>query len=350
MATFPAPITRIGGGGYFTDVDAWGRTVASNLPPTHVLHHELEQLNQQVEVLQSDKDDLIDANGTLKRKIGELRTRLRTEMPADIHPSHTSLYQKIDSAISTADANLLRAILREVCRESEKAATIAASILPSPPAVEDRSNTTRAPSSTRTTSSRRTSVRFQDPPVSTNSDRTTSTRRSSVRFQDAPVPVDADRTADDAEEHARQRRRGRAADAEKHTGNQDAFSTPRRAKRRAEDVEEEEQGSRKRRSTAPLTCAACKREYNPDENEKGHCKRHPGYKKVDPSLDGFWCDWDERVHGRCEAYIDDPKYAEGFVWSCCGEFADVKRCPASKHLTNDELKAKRSRIIRPFAN
>lgn len=266
-----------------------------------------------------------------------MRTRLRTEASADVRPTHSSLYQRIDSAISTADANILRAILREVCRESEKAASIAASILPSPPSpVSERSTATRASSTARTTSTRRSSVRFQEPPISASAHHPTSIRRASLKIQDPPVPASVNRSAAIMKEHEREMRRRKAklADAERQGEDEevsyDAYTTPRRAKRRAEDPVEEP-SSRKRRSTAPLTCTNCNKEYNPSENVRGTCRRHSGYREVDSSWDHVWCDWDEYVHGQREGYIDDPEYAEGFVWSCCGEYSNVKRCTGSKH-------------------
>lgn len=279
MASYPIPITRIEGGGYVTDVDAWGRTIASNLPPTHIIHRELEGLKQQAEEHASDNQILRETIHEYKRKVGELRAKLRTEATADIRPTHASLYQRVDSAISTADANILRAILREVCRESEKAANIAASILPSPRSpVSERSTATRgSTSTTRTTSTRRTSVRFQEPPVPVSGFRPTTTRRASSRVQDLPVPANADLSAGTAKEHDRGMRKRREKVTDELSGDyfDPGYTTPRRPKRRAED-EVEEPSSRKRRSTVPLTCATCKKEYNPTENERGGCKRHSG--------------------------------------------------------------------------
>ncbi|KUJ21422.1 uncharacterized protein LY89DRAFT_730202 [Mollisia scopiformis] len=329
----PVPINRIRGGGYVTDVDPWGRTVATNLPPTHVLHFELERLNQKIKTLESEKAEILETTVDLKRKVGELRTRLRTEVPADTRPTNTSLYQRIDTAISTADANILRAILREVCRESEKAANIAASILPSAISpVEERSNLSKA-SSTRTTSTRRTSVRFQEPPTSASSDLPKTTRRTSARYQ-PEAPFHPERTTDDAEtnEYTRRRRKEKAAESGRHADVvASEFTTPRRSKRRADEAEEDVLGSRKRRLTAPLLCTNCNKEYNASENTRGVCRKHSGHKEVDPNRDHVWCDWDDYVHGRPESYINNPEYAEGFVWSCCGEYSNVKRCTTSKH-------------------
>lgn len=276
-------VTRIGGGGYFTDVDPWGRTIASNLPPTHVLHHELERLNHNVQTLEKerikelenvmrlevDKEELLENTKLLKSKVLELRTKLRTEVPAK-NSNHTTLYQIIDTAISTADANILRAVLREVCRESEKAATIAASILS--PAAEP-SKTPKAPSttSTGTTSTRRTSVRFQEPPISSTSHAPSSTRRTSARFQKTTS------AEYNGEEHIRRKKREHTSGTERHSETPKAeFTTPRRSKRRAAEDEAEELGSRKRRSTAPLICTNCNKEYNASENMRGVCRKHSG--------------------------------------------------------------------------
>jgi hypothetical protein len=61
---------------------------------------------------------------------------------------------------------------------------------------------------------------------------------------------------------------------------------------------------------------------------------------------GIWANYDEERHGRYEEHIDDPFYAEGFVWSCCKEFSDVKTCSASKHSMNEDTASKRSRVRR----
>ena len=36
-----------------------------------------------------------------------------------------------------------------------------------------------------------------------------------------------------------------------------------------------------------------------------------GYKTLD-GASGFWADHDERCDGRCESFIDDPDYVDGF--------------------------------------
>jgi hypothetical protein len=54
----------------------------------------------------------------------------------------------------------------------------------------------------------------------------------------------------------------------------------------------------------------------------------------------MWCDWDEECHGYCASFIDDPEYADGFAWTCCGEAGDEMTCSGSKH----EGGGKRTRI------
>ena len=50
-----------------------------------------------------------------------------------------------------------------------------------------------------------------------------------------------------------------------------------------------------------------------------------GYKTLDGMSD-FWADHDERCHGRCSSFIDDPDYVDGFMWSCCERAMNERGC------------------------
>jgi hypothetical protein len=55
-----------------------------------------------------------------------------------------------------------------------------------------------------------------------------------------------------------------------------------------------------------------------------------GRKEVDNASD-FWDDHDEDCHGDMESFADDESYAEGFVWTCCGEYGEAEGCHSTAH-------------------
>ncbi|KAK5739401.1 hypothetical protein LTR17_005306 [Elasticomyces elasticus] len=52
---------------------------------------------------------------------------------------------------------------------------------------------------------------------------------------------------------------------------------------------------------------------------------HTGQKEVDYNSD-IWADHDDRCHGYPEALVNDPDYAWGMKWSCCGQSGDGVEC------------------------
>ncbi|KAK5738027.1 hypothetical protein LTR17_006270 [Elasticomyces elasticus] len=59
-----------------------------------------------------------------------------------------------------------------------------------------------------------------------------------------------------------------------------------------------------------------------DASARAH---HPGEKEVDYDSD-IWADHDDRCHGYPEALVNDPDYAWGMKWSCCGRSGDEGAC------------------------
>ncbi|KIX95381.1 uncharacterized protein Z520_08898 [Fonsecaea multimorphosa CBS 102226] len=88
----------------------------------------------------------------------------------------------------------------------------------------------------------------------------------------------------------------------------------------------------KRLRKAYEMCSQCAEEYEVEENEmsRGLCVYHPGVKEVDDDAD-TWADHDDDCHGPPDAYIDDPSYQDGFVWSCCDGEGDAEGCERTRH-------------------
>ncbi|KIW31559.1 uncharacterized protein PV07_03196 [Cladophialophora immunda] len=88
----------------------------------------------------------------------------------------------------------------------------------------------------------------------------------------------------------------------------------------------------KRLRKAYEMCSQCGTEYEVEENErvKGLCVYHPGEKELDFESD-FWADHDPNCHGDPDSFIDDPDYAEGFLWSCCDEEGGAEGCERTRH-------------------
>ncbi|KAK4951950.1 hypothetical protein LTR10_009870 [Elasticomyces elasticus] len=59
-----------------------------------------------------------------------------------------------------------------------------------------------------------------------------------------------------------------------------------------------------------------------DASARAH---HTGEKEVDYDSE-IWADHDDRCHGYPEALLNDPDYAWGMKWSCCGRSGDEEVC------------------------
>ncbi|KIW67502.1 hypothetical protein PV04_06746 [Phialophora macrospora] len=91
----------------------------------------------------------------------------------------------------------------------------------------------------------------------------------------------------------------------------------------------------KRHRKAYEMCSQCHVEYDVKENAvrgKAHglCKYHPGEKELQSDAD-FWGDYDEGCYGDMESLIDEPDFADGFVWTCCEMVGSAPPCRTTKH-------------------
>jgi hypothetical protein len=41
--------------------------------------------------------------------------------------------------------------------------------------------------------------------------------------------------------------------------------------------------------------------------------------------------------GPSESTVDDPDYAEGYAWDCCGQLGDEQGCKSTKHRAKSNL-------------
>jgi hypothetical protein len=55
-----------------------------------------------------------------------------------------------------------------------------------------------------------------------------------------------------------------------------------------------------------------------------------GEKELESDAD-FWADHDENCHGEMDSLIDDPDFADGFVWTCCEMQGSAPPCRTTKH-------------------
>jgi hypothetical protein len=95
-------------------------------------------------------------------------------------------------------------------------------------------------------------------------------------------------------------------------------------------------------------CEHCEEEFDVTTNERGDCLWHPGMpffpllsqvtkakyslgaKEVDDES-SMWDDHDPDCHGDPSYFVDDPNYAEGFMWDCCEKSGDDEGCKSTKH-------------------
>ncbi|KAF2668323.1 hypothetical protein BT63DRAFT_425645 [Microthyrium microscopicum] len=77
-------------------------------------------------------------------------------------------------------------------------------------------------------------------------------------------------------------------------------------------------------------CKNCNEEFDHENNSRNSCLRHEDMKVVDTDS-SVWADHDEACHGNYEHFIDDPVYADGFMWECCDRPSTSKGCKVSQH-------------------
>ncbi|KAK4897531.1 hypothetical protein LTR27_004675 [Elasticomyces elasticus] len=70
---------------------------------------------------------------------------------------------------------------------------------------------------------------------------------------------------------------------------------------------------------------------------------HTGEKEVDYDSD-VWADHNDRCHGYPEALVNDPDYAWGMKWSCCGRSGDEDGCSSGGARPKVAV-AKRARVV-----
>ena len=54
----------------------------------------------------------------------------------------------------------------------------------------------------------------------------------------------------------------------------------------------------------------------------------------------IWEDYNEDRWGRLDELVDDPDYAEGFMWTCCNELTTVGACKESWHELQESNRAR----------
>ncbi|KAL2073922.1 hypothetical protein VTL71DRAFT_11248 [Oculimacula yallundae] len=77
-------------------------------------------------------------------------------------------------------------------------------------------------------------------------------------------------------------------------------------------------------------CENCKKEFDVSDNDTRDCHWHTGMREVYDD-DDFWADHDPNCHGNPEDFDEDPDFADGFRWSCCGTPGDNEGCKTTRH-------------------
>ncbi|CAF9925117.1 MAG: hypothetical protein HETSPECPRED_005749 [Heterodermia speciosa] len=90
------------------------------------------------------------------------------------------------------------------------------------------------------------------------------------------------------------------------------------------------------------TCENCKEEFDVETNDGVSCIWHPEGKEADYDAD-IWVDHDEDCHGRIDGFDDDPNYAEGFRYECCGRSGDNEGCKLGTHVEEENVYKKMRR-------
>ncbi|KAL3420529.1 hypothetical protein PVAG01_06974 [Phlyctema vagabunda] len=151
-------------------------------------------------------------------------------------------------------------------------------------------------------------------PSSTQQHGTSSTRGTTCQRQDNP-PITPSKLKDVP-----------ASTPEPSTSARPIFETPKKTFNEAH-------GSKSKEEPAGSTCQFCYEDFDSTKTNAGTCKYyHPGNKEVDyEDLDDFWIDYSERVYGEMVDQVNNPKYAKGFLWDCCGKRGDAEACEAGVH-------------------
>ncbi|KAI9858505.1 MAG: hypothetical protein M1813_006446 [Trichoglossum hirsutum] len=78
-------------------------------------------------------------------------------------------------------------------------------------------------------------------------------------------------------------------------------------------------------------CENCEKEFDVTTNYRGAWE-----KDVDDNPE-FWAYHLVNGSGPCEARANDPDFAEGYAWDCCGEPGDGEGCKSTKHRAKSNL-------------
>ncbi|KAK4993777.1 hypothetical protein LTR66_005899 [Elasticomyces elasticus] len=103
-------------------------------------------------------------------------------------------------------------------------------------------------------------------------------------------------------------------------------------------------------------CRNCKEEYDALNNDDGDRVYHPGTlvsilpphsqeKTLDHESE-TWADSDEMYHGDFDAlnvYMDDPQFADGFIFECCDQSGDADGCKSGRHVPQRTRRAVKAR-------
>ncbi|KAF7932816.1 uncharacterized protein EAE98_004115 [Botrytis deweyae] len=96
----------------------------------------------------------------------------------------------------------------------------------------------------------------------------------------------------------------------------------------------------KKRNLKIFECENCGSDFNIEENQKGYCSFHPGIRELDANYaeDYHWPN-----HGEPWKSLDDPEYADRFLWSCCDRYSDAEACIFTRHKALEERNSKRTK-------
>ncbi|TGO40345.1 hypothetical protein BHYA_0038g00190 [Botrytis hyacinthi] len=97
----------------------------------------------------------------------------------------------------------------------------------------------------------------------------------------------------------------------------------------------------KKRNLKIFECENCGSDFNIEESRKGDCCFHPGERELDENYaeDYHWPNYGEPWKS-----VDDPEYADRFIWNCCESNSDVEACMFTIHKALEEGDSKRTKI------
>ncbi|KAF7896487.1 hypothetical protein EAF00_006501 [Botryotinia globosa] len=97
----------------------------------------------------------------------------------------------------------------------------------------------------------------------------------------------------------------------------------------------------KKRNLNIFECENCGSNFNIEENKKGDCCFHPGERELDENYaeDYHWPNYGEPWKS-----VDDPEFADRFIWNCCENNLDVEACIFTRHKALEEGDSKRTKI------